>query len=90
MLNEILIIPTDRAYSVQFPYKPNANAIRGFHSLGMAWRNIGGNVVWSIPKEKLAESVDFIQYWFCQKAEPGRAAYGVRVVEAEIQLEEAA
>lgn len=79
--NTIEIHQTDRGYSVEFPYKPSANAIRGFHSLSMAWRSAGldGRVVWSIPAGKLNQAVEFIEYWYSVKG-GSRINYSVEVI----------
>lgn len=90
MVNEIVIIATLRGYQTEFPYRPSKNAEKGFHSIGMAWRRNTASVTWSIPADKLAEAVQFIDYWYCKQAEPGRERYGVRIAESEEQIQEAA
>lgn len=77
----IEIHQTERGYSVEFPYKPSANAIRGFHSLSMAWRSAGldGRVIWSIPAGKLDQAVEFIEYWYSVKG-GSRINYSVEVI----------
>lgn len=78
--NIIPITATERGYRVIFPYKPNASAIRGFHSIGMVFHEgVGGSYYWSIPANKLTQAVEFICYWFGEKAEAGRVPYGVEV-----------
>lgn len=81
--SEIVIRPAvDGKYKTAFPYKPSAGAIRGFHGIGMVWRKNESGVVWYIPSGKLAEALEFIGYWYGEKAEPGRVPCTVRIEEA--------
>lgn len=80
-LDTIQIRRTARGYRTEFPYKPNQNAIRGFHSIGMAWQRMEAGVVWNIPADKLKEAQEFIGYWYGEKAEAGRVPCTVEVVE---------
>jgi hypothetical protein len=89
MINEILIHPTPRGYTVTLPYCPSDTVKRALHSIGMTWRKNVGDVSWSIPAERLAESINFLVYWYGEKMPAGKVAYGVRVVESE-SLQEAA
>lgn len=82
-MNDVITIhQTERGYSVEFPYKPSDNAIRGFHSLGMAWRSPGldGRVVWSIPAGKIRDAIEFISHWYGPGREPGKPIYEVEVI----------
>jgi len=88
-MNEIIITPSPRGYRVEFPYKPSDDAIRGFHAIGMAWRNSpGSSVTWAIPADKLAEAIERIRYWYGEpvggESRLKQVCYGVRVAE-EIQ-----
>lgn len=82
--NTITIHQTGRGYSVEFPHKPNPNAIKGFHSLGMIWRSAGLNdrVTWFIPAGKIKDAVEFIEYWYSAKAAPNHPNYSVEVIAA--------
>ena len=84
MINDILIQPCERGYKTQFPYMPNENAKRGFHSIGMTWQKFEGVVIWYIPADKLDKAKEFIDYWYGAKAAPGKSQYGVRVVESTL------
>lgn len=80
-MNQITINKSARGHKVIFPYKPSPMAIRAFHSIGMTWRTemFGGQVGWLIPSDRLAEAVDFIEYWYTRHPNPGCPAYGVEV-----------
>ncbi len=95
-LNEITITERERTYHVFFPYKHEIGW-RGFKQVGMTWKspnNAGGStqgVYWMIPKDRLAEAVDVITYWYTERPLVGCKQYGVRVVEmADSCLEVAA
>ncbi len=62
---EIVIERTPRAYRTRFPFKPNKDAIRGFHQIGMTWQeSYGGGFHWTIPTDKLGLAKDIIRYWW--------------------------
>lgn len=84
MTNDILIQPCERGYKTQFPYMPNNDAKRGFHSIGMTWQKFETDVIWYIPADKLKDAKEFIEYWYGAKAAPGKAQFGVRVVESTL------
>lgn len=87
-VNEIVIEETPRTYKVFFPYKHDIGW-RGFKQVGMRFKepqNIGGSpegVYWMIPKDKLKEALDVIQYWYTERPLVGMPEYGVRVVKAD-------
>jgi len=88
-MNEIIITPSPRGYRVEFPFCPSQDAIRGFHAIGMAWRNSpGSSVTWSIPADKLDEAIERIHYWYGEpvsgESRLKQVCYGVRV-EGEVK-----
>lgn len=86
---------TTRGHRARFPYKPNDNAIKGFHQAKMAWQKAGmsGEVYWTTPAGKLDLAKDLIAYWFTESPlgdgynRQGKECVGVAMVDAQPMAE---
>jgi hypothetical protein len=83
-MKEILIEKSPNgSHKVRFPYK-HETGWRGFKSIGMFWQNMGSSydVIWWIPPTcKMAEAIDFIDYWYNKNPMQGKDSYVPCIVE---------